>query len=121
MTKRIIACVAVLVLLLAACVPAAAENSEEDTQAHTTVSLKLRKEPDSSAKVIETYKKGTAVTILKWGETWCRVQVGKKTGYMMTEYLSIPEGAMPSAESESGAAFSSSAPGRSDFRPEPGQ
>ncbi len=119
--KRIIACIAALVLLFTACLPAAAEKGEEDAQAHTTVSLKLRKEPDSSAKVIETYKKGTAVTILKWGETWCRVQVGKKTGYMMTEYLSIPEGAMPSAESESGAAFSSSAPGRSDFRPEPGQ
>ena len=83
------------VLLLTVLLSASACAEEADEQARTLTSLTLRKEPDASARVLDTYKKGTAVTVLKWGETWCQVQVGKRTGYMMTEYLSIPESAMP--------------------------
>lgn len=51
--------------------------------------LHLRKAPNASATVLNTYKKGTKVTILENDGTWCKVQVGKRTGYMMTQYLDI--------------------------------
>lgn len=124
MTKRVFALLTVLILLTGLALSAQAE----ETQAHTLTSLKLRKEPDASAKVLDTYKKGTGVTILEWGETWCHVQIGKRSGYMMTEYLEIPEGAMPApAEEKTPDAVSGGgdtalpAPGRTDFQPEPGQ
>ena len=88
MMKRIIACLAVLALLMGM---AALGTAEEITYTGTVKggSLHLRKEPDSSAKVIQTYKSGTQVEILENDGTWCRVQVGKNTGYMMTQYLDI--------------------------------
>lgn len=127
--KRVFAWLAVLILLLGASLPAQAEDAA-DAKARTTATLKLRKEPDTSAKVLDTYKKDTAVTILEWGETWCHVQVGKRTGYMMTEYLSIPEGAMPAQkenQAEEKTAESAApektltAPGRTDFEPVSGE
>ena len=52
-------------------------------------SLHLRKEPSSSAAVVNTYKSGTQVEILENDGTWCKVRIGKKTGYMMAQYLTI--------------------------------
>ncbi len=52
-------------------------------------SLHLRQEADSSSKSLGTYKSGTKVTVLENLGTWCQVQVGSKTGYMMTQYLEI--------------------------------
>ena len=125
MINRVIAWLAVLILLLGAALPAQMEGAA-DAQARTTATLKLRKAPDTSAKVLDTYKKDTIVTILEWGETWCHVQIGKRTGYMMTEYLSIPEDAMPAAkeaapEAASAPERSVTAPGRTDFEPAPGE
>ena len=55
-----------------------------------TKSLHLRKEPNASAKVLNTYARGKEVTILENDGTWCLVQIGTKTtGYMMTKYLDI--------------------------------
>ncbi len=86
--KRIIAFLTVLLLLAGTMAFAAAE---EITYTGTVKggSLHLRKEPDSSSKVIQTYKSGTQVEILENDGVWCRVQVGKNTGYMMAEYLEI--------------------------------
>ena len=125
MTKRMIVWFVVLALFFSAALPVQAESAA-DGYARTTTSLKLRKEPDASAKVLDTYKKDTPVTILEWGETWCRVQVGKRTGYMMTEYLSIPQSAMPAQKEEKAAESgesrsASAAPGRTDFQPTPGE
>ena len=52
-------------------------------------SLHMRKEPESSAKIINTYKSGTEVEILENNGAWCKVQYGSKIGYMMTQYLDI--------------------------------
>ena len=86
--KRIIALFAVLALLAGMALAGAAEEITY-TGTVTGGSLHLRREPDSSAKVIQTYKSGTQVEILENDGTWCRVQVGKNTGYMMTQYLDI--------------------------------
>ena len=84
--KRIMALFAVLALLAGM---AFWGTAEEITYTGTVTggSLHLRKEPDSSSKVIQTYKSGTQVEILENDGTWCKVQVGKNTGYMMTQYL----------------------------------
>ena len=49
--------------------------------------LNLREQPSQSARSIGGYKNGVQVKILSQGNTWCRVQVNGKNGYMMTKYL----------------------------------
>ena len=118
MYKRLIAWAAAALLLLGSlglCL------SEEAVTARTLTSLKLRQKPSASAKVIDTYKKGTEATVLEWGEDWCRVQIGKRIGYMMTEYLDIPQDALSALQSAPVRDAAVTAPGRSDFRPEPGE
>ena len=115
MKKRVIAGLVALLMLLAA-LPGAL--GAWDT-AVTRTTLKLRKEPKSNAKVLETYKKGTEVTVLEMDGDWCKVRVGKRTGYMMAEYLDIPDYLEIPDKQEAAAGVT--APGRSDFRPEPGE
>lgn len=72
------------------CVSVAAQAMEITyTGTVTGGKLHMRKEPNSSAKVVETYGVGTEVTILENDGTWCHVQKGNKEGYMMTQYLII--------------------------------
>lgn len=49
--------------------------------------LNLRQTPSLQAKVLGQYWTGTWVEILEKGDTWCKVKVAGKTGYMMTKYL----------------------------------
>ena len=115
MKKRVIAGLLALLMLLAA-LPGALGASDT---AVTRTTLKLRKEPKSNAKVLETYKKGTEVTVLEMDGDWCKVRVGKRTGYMMAEYLDIPDDLEIPDKQEAAAGVT--APGRSDSRPEPGE
>lgn len=58
-------------------------NNPRDTQV-----LNLRQEPSLDAKVLDYYRNGTQVTILKSGATWHKVQVSDgKVGYMMAKFL----------------------------------
>ena len=36
---------------------------------------------------IATYAVGTKVTVLEYGQDWCKIRIGSNTGYMMTEFL----------------------------------
>ena len=87
MYKRIFSFLIAAALLMALVFTGWAEGAVGT--AVTRSSLKLRQEPNTSAKVLDTYKKGTEVVLLEAGEAWCHVQIGKRTGYMMTEYLEI--------------------------------
>ena len=50
----------------------------------------LRKDPSLDAKVLDCYRNGVKVTILKGGSTWHKVQVEDgKTGYMMAKFLKV--------------------------------
>ena len=49
--------------------------------------LNLRQSASKSSKSIGKYGNGTYVTVLSQGNTWCKVIVDGKTGYMMTEFL----------------------------------
>lgn len=86
--KRLLALWIALALLIGMAQFAAAEGITY-TGTITGGSLHLRQDPSSSGKIIQTYKSGTEVEILENDGTWCRVQVGGKTGYMMAKYLDI--------------------------------
>ena len=109
--KRMIVWLAALMAAIGALLPGGAFASDT---AVTLASLKLRSGPSASAKVLDTYKKGTEVTVLGLDGDWCKVKIGNRVGYMMAEYLDIPDGLEI-------APVEVVAPGRSDFRPEPGE
>ena len=49
--------------------------------------LRLRESASTLSRVLDAYPKGTTVTVLKAGDSWTKVSVRGKTGYMMTRYL----------------------------------
>ena len=56
----------------------------------STQVLNLRQTASLDAKVLDYYRNGVKVTILKAGETWHKVQVEDgKIGYMMARYLKV--------------------------------
>ena len=60
-------------------------NNPRDTQV-----LNLRQSASLDAKVLDYYRNGVKVTILKAGSTWHKVQVEDgKVGYMMAKYLKV--------------------------------
>ena len=87
--KKALALMMALVMLLSAVQIALAKEEVAYTGTIAGGSLHMRKEPSPSGKVIQTYKSGTKVDILENDGTWCKVQIGKKTGYMMAQYLKI--------------------------------
>ncbi|MBR1586518.1 MAG: polysaccharide deacetylase family protein [Clostridia bacterium] len=91
MMKKLIACLLLAALLLSLLPAALAAQETKITYTGTVKegSLHLRKTPSATGKVLNTYKKGTQVDILENDGTWCKVQIGKRTGYMMASYLEI--------------------------------
>ena len=82
-TKRLLT--AMLSLSLAAAPLCASQASE-----YATVKgggLNLRQTASLDAKVLGQYWTGTWVEILEAGETWSKVKVDGKVGYMMSKYL----------------------------------
>ncbi len=77
-----------IILLLCLCTLAAGEEITY-TGTVTGGKLNLRQSNSADSKSLGSYKAGTTVTILENDGTWCKVQAGNKTGYMMTEYLQI--------------------------------
>ena len=51
--------------------------------------LYLRQSASKKSKALGSYGNGTKVTVLDYGSQWCKVKVGSKTGYMMTDYLTV--------------------------------
>ncbi len=50
-------------------------------------SLNLREQPGSAYRVLRTIPRGTAVTVLSYGNPWCQVIYGGVEGYVMTSFL----------------------------------
>ncbi len=59
-------------------------NNPKSTQV-----LNLRETASTTATILGKYKNYTPVSVLQRGDIWCKVQVGDKTGYMMTAYLKM--------------------------------
>ena len=55
--------------------------------------LNLRQEPSIASKVLGQFPTGTLVEIIQPGADWHQVEVGGKTGYMMSKFLSGDLGA----------------------------
>ncbi len=53
--------------------------------------LNLRQTASLEAKVLGQYPTGTWITIHEQGDTWSKVSVDGKTGYMMSKYLSAAQ------------------------------
>lgn len=80
--KRILSAVLGLSLSMAPLMGSAAE--------YATVKgggLNLRETASLEARVLGQYGTGTWVEILEEGDTWCKVQVNGKSGFMMKKYL----------------------------------
>ena len=64
---------------------------DENTSAYVTSkngkSVRMRTGPSTAYSTIASYAVGTPVTILISGDDWCKVRIGGRTGYMMTEFL----------------------------------
>ena len=78
---------AVLAALLCFAVPAAGLASEY--AAVKGGGLNLRQTASLDAKVLGQYGTGTWIEVLSKGETWSKVKVAGKEGYMMTKYLNF--------------------------------
>ncbi len=62
-------------------------SNPKDTQV-----LNLRQEASLNARVLDYYRNGVEVTILKAGSTWHKVQVEDgKVGYMMAKFLKVTD------------------------------
>lgn len=65
-------------------------GSSSSADGYATVNtgkLYLRSSASKSSKSLGLFPRGTYVTVLEQGNTWCKVRVNGTTGYMMTEYL----------------------------------
>lgn len=65
-------------------------NSSSSNDGYALVNtgkLYLRQAASKSSKSLGLFPRGTYVTVLEQGATWCKVKVNGTTGYMMTEYL----------------------------------
>ena len=51
--------------------------------------LNLRQTASLDAKVLGQYATGTCIEVLEKGDTWSKVKVAGKEGYMMTKYLNF--------------------------------
>ncbi|MBQ7849114.1 MAG: SH3 domain-containing protein [Clostridia bacterium] len=51
--------------------------------------LYLRASASKDSKSLGSYGNGVKVTVLEYGSQWCKVKVDGKTGYMMTDYLTV--------------------------------
>ena len=51
--------------------------------------LNLRETASLEARVLGQYWTGTWIEVVERGDTWCKVKVAGKEGYMMTKYLNF--------------------------------
>lgn len=64
-------------------------NTSATVHTNTGTGLNLREEPSMEGKIITSYKPGTQVTALQKSQSWSRVSVEGKEGFMATQYLNF--------------------------------
>ncbi len=79
----------IVCILLAGCLLCAQADELGLTGTVKGGKLNMRDSASSKGKVVTTLTTGTKVDILENDGTWCKVTYGKKTGYVMTQYLTI--------------------------------
>ncbi len=58
-------------------------------------SLNMRNEGRATATVIGSIPNGATVTIIKQGDSWSQVRYNNQTGYVVTQYLTFTQNAVP--------------------------
>ena len=53
--------------------------------------VRLRSGPGTGYGVLGVYSVGTEVTVLEYGSVWCKIRVGSRIGYMMTQFLTTSQ------------------------------
>jgi len=74
----------------------------------TNAKVVLRKSASTNSKALATVYKGTNVSVLDDGDTWCKVRYGEFTGYMMKKYVNV-SGSTSSSSSNAASSSSSTA------------
>ena len=79
-----------MILLLCLLLPWVAlgeDNAQIVSFSTFTERVKLREQPNDTARVLGQYYGGQPVEILEDGKSWKMVSIGGRTGYMMQKYL----------------------------------
>ncbi len=66
-----------------------AENTAATVTSQNGKPVKLRSGPSVKYSIIASYAVGTPLTVLTTGETWCKIRINGRTGYMMTEFINV--------------------------------
>lgn len=85
-TQQYKRCLRVLALIVALALPLT--GLAETYQVVKGGSLNLRKEASLESSVIGQYPTGTWMTVLETNDGWSKVEVGNKSGYVVSKYLS---------------------------------
>jgi len=54
--------------------------------------VRLRSGPSVNYSIIASYKVGTPLTVLTTGDTWSKIRINGRTGYMMNEFIQLSQG-----------------------------
>ena len=85
MTAKVLIRLLCFILCLTVLAPFASAIGE--TTKVTGYLVRLREKGSTDADVLDAFPKGTKATVLKKGDTWTKVRIRGKEGYMMTCYL----------------------------------
>ena len=79
------------------------ENTAATVSSSNGKSVRLRSGPSTQYSTIASYAVGTPLTILTTGETWSKVRVGVRVGYMMNEFIKVGGSGSSTSGSTSGS------------------
>lgn len=69
-----------------------AENTAATVKSSNGKPVRLRSGPSVKNSILASYAVGTPLTVLTTGESWCKVRINGRTGYMMTEFIKTFDG-----------------------------
>lgn len=85
--SRLAAALLTLVLMMQPLLALAEEVQPITHTAKATVALKVRRAPSKDAGGCGSITRGETVSIIEYGDSWCKVQLSRNTGYVQTRYL----------------------------------
>jgi len=65
-----------------------AENTAAVVKSANGKAVRLRSGPSTQYPIIASYKVGTPLTVLTTGDTWSKIRINGRTGYMMNDFIS---------------------------------
>ena len=68
------------------------ENTTAVVTSANGKAVRLRSGPSVNYSIIASYKVGTPLTVLSTGDTWSKIRINGRTGYMMNDYIRRSQG-----------------------------